>query len=392
VAAGYRPADLLRGYEELCDIMGEEWIRREKSRKAGGIVDTHPLLNAFGTASVRAVAVAMELVVAFRKFKDDPKLMSLLDNLRDWDQFDDFYYALRIALRFKLLGCDVTLEPDTSAGKADSLVTYGGVPIGIECANVRSRVRGRQPPDEFNALTKGVSLPQQTRLEIRLKVPLDGEVRRAVNSCVAEIVREWKSAPLYRRSRVVDLAIRRMSDKEWKRLLQWDQTGLPPVKTSHPEDAVVLQNKVMAGNKDDLTTYDFSTSELQSVVIARFAEPDQTQRRSLEDIVDRRISDKVGQLAKHPSEWTSALFVNVPEGLRKIDGNLVWQRLSGAILPRCENLSVVVLTENTWTPWGTNTLSRVPFANAAARRLFPYDLMLAFRHQEDHLRVSALLR
>jgi len=392
VAAGYRPADLLRGYEELCDIMGEEWIRQEKSRRAGGLADTHPLLRAFGTADVEAIAAAMELVVAFRKFKDDPKLTSLLSNLRDWDQFDDFYYALRIALRFKLLGCSVTLEPDTPGGKADALVRHRGVPIGIECANVRSRVQGRQPPDEFDALTKGVSLPQRTRLEISLKVPLDGKVRRAVRSRVTAIVREWKGAPLRRRSSVVDLAIRRMSEKEWERLLRWDGTRFPPVKTSHPEDAVVVQHKVMAGDEDDLTTYDFSTPELQSVVVLRFAEPDEPPTPRLEDIVDRRVSRKTGQIASHPPEWASALFINIPSGIREMDGDVIWQRLSGVHLARCENLSVVVVTENTWTPWGTNTLSRVPFANAAARHMFPDDLMLAFMRQEDRLRVAALLR
>ena len=392
VAAGYRLADLLRGYEELCEIMGEEWIRQEESRKAGGIADTHPLLRAFGTADIEAIAAAMELVVVFRQFKDDPKLTSLLSNLRDWDQFDDFYYALRIALRFRLLGCNVILEPDIPGGKADALVSHREVPIGIECATVRSRVRGRQPPDEFDALTKGVSLPQRTRLEIRLKVPLDGKVRRAVRSRVAAIVREWKGAPLRRRSGVVDLAIRRVNDQEWERLLRWDGTGFPPVKTSHPEDAVALQDRVMAGDKDDLTTYDFSTRELQSVVVLRFAEPDAPRASRLEDIVDRRVSRKMGQVASHPLEWTSALFINVPSGLREIDGDLVWQRLSGAHLPRCENLSVVVLTENTWTPWRSNTLSLVPFANAAARKLFPDDLMLAFMRQQLCFNVASLLR
>jgi len=392
VAAGYRPADLLRGYEELCDIMGEEWIRQEKSRRAGGLADTHPLLRAFGTADVEAIAAAMELVVAFRQFKDDPKLTSLLSNLRDWDQFDDFYYALRIALRFKLLGCNVTLEPDTPGGKADALVSHRGVPIGIECANVRSRVRGRQPPDEIDALIKGVSLPQRTRLEIRLKVPLDGKVRRAVRSRVATIVRQWKGTPLRRSSSFVDLIIRRVNEKEWEQLLQWDGSGFPPVKTSRPEDAVVLQDKVMAGDEDDLTTYDFSTSELQSVVILRFVDPDDPPTPSPEDMVDRRVSRKTAQIASHPTEWTSALFINIPSGIREMDGDVVWRRLSGVHLPKCENLSVVVVTENTWTPWGTNTLSRVPFANAAARHMFSEDLMLAFMRQEGRLRVAALLR
>ena len=390
--AGYRVADLVRGYEELCDIMGEEWIRREKSRRAGGLADTHPLLGAFGTADVEKIAAAMELVVAFRQFKDDPRLTSLLSNLRDWDQFDDFYYALRIALRFKLLGCDVTLEPDIPGGKADALVSHRGVPIGIECANVRSRIRGRQPVDDFNAFTRRVSLPHRTRLEIRLKVPLDGKARRAVRSRVAAIIRQWKGAPLRRSSRLADLLIRRMNDTEWERLLRWDGTGLPPVKTSNPGDAVALQNRVMAGDKNDLTTYDFSTSELQSVVVVRFAEPDEPPTPRPEDAVDRRVSRKMGQMASHPPEWTSALFVNIPSGIRDLDGNLIWQRLSGVHFPRCENLSVVVVTENTWTPWGTNTLSRIPFANAAARRMFPDDLMVAFWHQEDRLRVAALLR
>ena len=183
-----------------------------------------------------------------------------------------------------------------------------------------------------------------------------------------------------------------MSDKEWERLLRWDRTGLAPVKTSHPEDAVVLQERVMAGDEDDLTTYDFSTPELQSVVVLRFAEPDEPPTPRLEDIVDRRVSRKIGQVASHPPEWTSALFINVPSGIRDMDGDLIWQRLSGVHFPRCENLSLVVVTENTWTPWGTNTLSRVPFANAAARRMFPDELVLAFMHQEDRLRVATLLR
>jgi hypothetical protein len=391
-AAGYRPDDLLRAYEELCTIMGEDWIHQEKSRAAGGMADTHPLLRAFGTADVEAIATAMELVVALRRFRDDPKLAGLLAHLRDWDQFDDFYYALRIALRFGLLGCEVALEPGTPGGKADALATCRRLPIGIECANVRSRVRGRQPVDEVHSLLKDVALPERTVLEIRLKVALNGRVRRAVRRNAAALAKQWQGAPLRRRSDLADFSLRSADAEEWEELRRWDGSWPPPVKAAERDGAVVRQNRVMARDKEDLSSYDFSTQELQSVVTLRFAEPDEPPSPRLEDMVDRRVSRKMDQVALHSPEWASALFLNVPRGLREIDDALVWRRLSGTHFPAHEGLSVVVLTENTWTPCGTNALSMIPFANVAAKRMFPETLMRAFVHQESRLNVASLLR
>jgi hypothetical protein len=390
-AAGYRPDDLLPAYEELCAIMGEDWIHQEKSRVAGGMSDTHPLLRAFGTADVEMIATAMELVVALRRFRGDPKLAGLLAHLRDWDQFDDFYYALRVALRFDLLGCEVTLEPDTPGGRADALVAYGRLPIGIECANVRSRVRGRQPVDEVHSLLKGVALPERTVLEIRLKVALNGRVRRAVRRSAAALAKQWQGAPLRGRSDLADFSLRSADAEEWGKLRGWDGSWPPPVKTAERDGAVVLQNRVMARDKEDLSSYDFSTQELRSVVTLQFADSDEPPSPCLEDMIDRRVSRKMDQMASHSPEWTSVLFLNVPRGLREIDDALVWRRLSSTHFPAHEGLSAVVLTENTWTPWGTNALSMIPFANIAAKRMFPEALMRAFVHQERRLSVARLL-
>lgn len=142
-AAGYRKIDVIRAYEHLYRDFGAEWIEREMSRKAGGMLDKHPLLAGMGTDSMPAIVQALELAVILQHFAQDPHLPGLMGNLRDCDQFGDVYYALRVALRFRLIGFDVTLEPQTAPGKADVLARGKSMLIGLECTNVRHRFRGR---------------------------------------------------------------------------------------------------------------------------------------------------------------------------------------------------------------------------------------------------------
>jgi hypothetical protein len=398
VAAGYVQSEVVRAYEELYEAFGEDWIEEQFARKSGGILDGHPLLAGMGSAGMPQIVQALEVAVILRRFAHDPALPSLVGRLRDWDQFGDVYYALRIGLRFTLIGFRVQLEPETVGGKADILAHRDDLHIGIESTAIRWRFKGRTALDSFNAILHEIKLPPRSVLEIVLRRDLTRETELAVCRLIRDLLEKGTGPRRSATSETATVSLRPPRAQELEVLTRTDD--MQPTQESfalmdsvrgRQWDLAIVEGTVRGGDPNDPRTYDVSEVRRESVVKVRFHRRKRGKQRSLEDKIDRKVSSKLGQIRSHPREWTSALFLNVPYDLDSLDAQRIWRRLAGDQLARCENLSAVFVTQNRWTNLQRNQLWMLLAPNAAAIKLFPPSVVHALGVLEGELDFARLL-
>jgi hypothetical protein len=402
VAAGYRTANIVTAYEDLYRIFGHDWIERQFARresivnKGGAFFEMHPLLAGMGTYSTPAILRTLEVAHALRVFEKDPELPSLVAQLRAWDQFDHAWYALRIALRFKLLGFDVTLEPKTRNGKADVLASRTEFAIGVECVTI-GQPRGRDEVDAMRLVADDIETRMTPGwvLEVTVKVNLT----RGVEKRVRDLVKKVLSGPLPRRAESTVAAVALRLPTEAERAVLSAPVGLDGASgddefiRSQWADGwnVCIADRIIADDPHDLHTYDPSNMSRLWMLKIRLHEEDGGRSISPEDEIDQRIFAKLEQISTHPPEWTSAVFLDVPYDLDTLDRERIWKRLAGAQLLRRENLSAVFITQNKWMG-RRNYLWCAPMIVPAATRFFPPFLVDALARLEDNLDFAALLR
>lgn len=396
--AGYREPDVVRAYQELHDAFGANWIEQQISRKAGGILDAHPLLAGMDTGGTPQIVQALELAVILRHFAQAPELPTLIDALRDWDHFESIYYALRVALRFKLLGFHVELEPDTPSGKADVLARHAALKIGLECTSIRSRLKGRTSLDSLTAVLREMELPQDSVLELAFKDRLTRDVEKTTRRIIRSLLGDPSSRSRRATSKVVEVALRPAAGNE-RDLLRL-RGDLKPTRESFALmdavrgpgwDCVLVHGRVHAADSRDPRTYDLLSVRRESLVRVRFHKAKRGNRLSPEDEIDRRSSAKVAQMNAHPDEWTSALFLNVPFDLDSLDVQRIWSRLAGDQLVRCPKLSAVFITQSRWTHLQRNQLCATCLPNAAGTKLFPLSVVESLSRLELELDIARLL-
>jgi len=397
-AAGYRKPDVVRAYAELHDVFGSDWIEQQISRSAGGLLDSHPLLAGMNTGGTPQVVRALELAVILRHFARDPELPGLVGALRDWDHFESIYYSLRVALRFKLLGFHVRLEPSTRDGKADVLACRPRLKIGLECTSVRSRIKGRTSVDSLNAILHGLELPQDSVLELRFKRRLTRDVERTTRRVVRSLAEGYGGRGRRASSKAVAAALRPADDRE-KRLLRVrgdigttrQSFAVMDAVRGTGWDCLVVHGRGSAADPADPRTYELSTYRREALIRVRFHRLGRGEGPSPEDEIDKRISAKVAQIGAHPGEWVSALFLNVPFDLDSLDVQRIWSRLAGDQLMRCPKLSAVFITQNRWTHLQRNQLCATCLPNAAGTKLLPLSVVESLNRLELELDIARLL-
>jgi len=401
VAAGYRTDDVVSAYEDLYRIFGRQWIERQFARresilkKGGPFFEMHPLLAGMGTYSSPAIVRTLELIHALRVLEKDPELPSLLAQLRAWDQFDHAWYALRIALRFTLLGFDVTLEPNTTDGKADILGSRDDLAIGVECVTI-CQLRGCDEAEAIRAIADDLETGMTPGwvLEITLKASLTPGVEKRLRALVGKLLS--RPSPTSEETSVASATLRLPTEEERAAL-----SGPVGLKGARAESEFIraqwadgwnicIAEKISADDPDDPQTYDPSNMTRLWMLKVRLHEEATVESLSPEGEIDKRISAKFRQIKTHPPAWTSAIFLNVPYDLGTLDRERILRRLAGEQPSRCGNLSAVFITQNRWVGQ-RNYLWCAPMVLPAATHFFPPSVVDELARLEQNLNIATLL-
>lgn len=132
------PEVAFRAHDMVCGAMGSAWLSEQVARgekPSRGLEDVHPLYRSLTSATQEAVLTVCETAAYLSAFRDDPGITKIINTLRVPDKFDPTLFELAMALRFRLAGASIRLEPLTPHGVADFDARIGGSRFLIEVSS-----------------------------------------------------------------------------------------------------------------------------------------------------------------------------------------------------------------------------------------------------------------
>jgi hypothetical protein len=181
--------------------LGSPWVERqarEASKPQVRFSDVHPLYRNLGNATTGDIVVVAELALYLRAFKDDPRMASVLSNLRSGTKYRPTLFELAMAYRWKRAGARVILEPEIPHGLADFAAEIDGTSFIAECASFPNDVfdTDQNVLGQFLSSfgSKNFDFPFSVTLELRVtaQTPGDffGDVLRACREAMRRFRRE----------------------------------------------------------------------------------------------------------------------------------------------------------------------------------------------------------
>lgn len=181
--------------------LGSSWVEREAREAAkpqARFSDVHPLYRNLGSATTGDVVVVAELALYLRAFKDDPRIASVLANLRSGTKYRPTLFELAMAYRWQRAGARVTLEPEIKHGLADFAAEIDGITFIVECASFPTDIFDTDPNVLGQFLSpfgsKNFDFPFSVTLELQVteQTPGDffGDVLRACKDAMQRFRQE----------------------------------------------------------------------------------------------------------------------------------------------------------------------------------------------------------
>jgi hypothetical protein len=330
-------------------IFGHDWLEDLiKVRQETPPFAQHPIMNGCASGSFTHLMDLIELDTCIVSFKDDKELSKIIPPLKMVSSYNDNFFQLVIAYRFKKLGFITKLEPKIENGLlADFEAVKDDEKIIAECTLLRGwGVREEEQKVFWECVFNLRRLYKKGADRIVIDIvstnALTFETLKTMRTDIIKVVdgfyKDKKNTKLSNEFYEINIY---EVDAETNLKLRTDgETYFKSLKLDYVLSFSLVPPKI-TGDITSAVGVAGPTSILKYKNLTPLIDP-------LEDRIDKKVRDKFKQLKSHPKGYVSVLFIEVEDKLENADIRRIGNRLLN-VFKEIPSLNAVILTKRNWT-------------------------------------------